>query len=160
MDQVLQQLLDLFWGALPTVLIVFFLFFFLRWAFWRPFERVLAERQAATEGARKDAETILNTANEKLHQYEEALRQARAEIYREQEAARSDAVEERSRTLRNTREQAAESIRQAKLAVAGEVEQAKKELETESQRLAEQIARTLLAPAGAAGPDGRGGKTQ
>jgi len=87
MDQILQQLLDLllplFWGALPTVLVVFFLFFFLRWAFWRPFERVLAERQAATEGARKYAETILSTASEKLHQYEEALRQARAEIYRE-----------------------------------------------------------------------------
>ncbi len=164
MDQVLQQLLDLllplFWGALPTVLIVFFLFFFLRWAFWRPFERVLAERQAATEGTRKDAETILAAANEKLHKYEEALRQARADIYREQEAARSAALEERSRTLRDTRQQAAESVRQAKLVVAGEVEQAKKELETESQRLAEQIARTLLAPAGTAGPDGRGGKTQ
>src|SRR3990170_1007846 len=54
MDQILQQLLDLllplFWGALPTVLIVFFLFFFLRWAFWRPFERVLAWRQAAPGG--------------------------------------------------------------------------------------------------------------
>lgn len=164
MDQVLQQLLDLllplFWGALPTVLIVFFLFFFLRWAFWRPFERVLAQRQAATEGARKDAETILNTANEKLHQYEEALRQARAEIYREQEAARSAALDERSRTLRDTRQQAAESARQAKLVVTGEVEQAKKELESESQRLAEQIARTLLAPAGTAGPDGRRGKRQ
>jgi len=161
MDQILQQLLDLllplFWGALPTVLVVFFLFFFLRWAFWRPFERVLAERQAATEGARKYAETILSTASEKLHQYEEALRQARAEIYREQEAARSAALEERSRTLRETRQQAAESLRQAKLVVAGEVEEAKKELEAESQRLAEQIARTLLAPAG---PDGRGGKSQ
>jgi F0F1-type ATP synthase membrane subunit b/b' len=164
MDQILQQLLDLllplFWGALPTVLIVFLLFFFLRWAFWRPFERVLAERQAATEGARKDAETILNTASEKLHQYEEALRHARAEIYREQEAARSAAQEERSRTLRETRQQAAESLRQAKLVVNREVDEAKKELEAESQRLAEQIARTLLAPADASGPDGRRGKTQ
>lgn len=161
MEQIFQQLLDLllplFWGALPTVIIVFLLFFFLRWAFWRPFERVLAERQGATEGARQEAESLLNTANEKLRKYEEALRQARAGIYREQEVNRRVALEEHNLTLRETREQAAHRLRQARLDIAGAVEQAKKELEGESQRLAEEIARTLLSPApplGSARPKG------
>jgi len=143
-------LLPLFVGALPTALLVFFMFFFLRWAFWRPFERVLAERQARTEGARKDAEALLAAANQKLHQYEESLRRARAEIFREQEASRQQALEERNQALRQAREQAGELIRQAKLDIARDVEQAKKQLDGESQRLAEEISRSLLRPAGGA----------
>ena len=152
MEKILQQMVELlvplFVGALPTVLLVFFLFFFLRWAFWRPFERVLAQRQAATEGARREAETLLGTANEKLRQYEDALRQARAEIYREQEANRHQALEERNQMLSETRQRAGETLRQAKSDIAQQVQRATRELEGESQRLAEEIARTLLAPAG------------
>ncbi len=141
-----QQLLDLLIGALPTVVIVFFLFFFLRWAFWTPLERVLAERRAATEGARQQAEQAIARANEKLRQYEDALRQARAEVYRQQEAGRQQAVEERNRIVREARERANQSIRQAKLEIAADVDRAKKTLEGESERLAEQIAQSLLGP--------------
>lgn len=147
MERIAQQLLDLLWGALPTVAIVFLFFFFLRWAFWRPLERVLAQRQASTEGARREADQLLSQADEKLRQYEEALRQARGEIYRQQEAARHQALEERSRILRETREKANQMIRQAKLEIADDVAQARKELETESRRLADEITRTLLEPA-------------
>jgi F0F1-type ATP synthase membrane subunit b/b' len=155
MQQIIQQLLDLIVGALPTVLIVFLLFFFLRWAFWRPFERVLAQRQAATAGAREGAEELLKQADEKLHQYEEALRQGRAEIYQEQEASRRAALEARGRILQDTREQAGEKLRLARSQIAADVEQARRTLDAESERLAEEIARTLLTPAGR-----KAGKTQ
>lgn len=151
MEKIVQQLLGLLGQAVWTTAIVLFLFFFLRWAFWRPFERVLAERQASTEGARREAEQILGQTDEKLRQYEEALRQARAEIYREQEASRRAALEERSQILRDTRQRATDMLGQAKLDIARDVEQAKKELDAESQRLAEEIARALLAPAGPGG---------
>lgn len=155
MQQIIQQLLDLLVGAVPTVIIVFLLFFFLRWAFWRPFERVLAQRQAATEGAREGADALLKQTDEKLHQYEEALRQARAEIYQEQEASRRAALEERSHLLKETREQANERLRQARSQITAEVEQARRSLEAESERLAEEIARALLTPGGR-----KAGKTQ
>jgi len=141
---ILQQLKGLLLGALPTTIIVFALFFFLRWAFWRPLERVLAARAAATEGARQEAEEMVRRADERLRQYEESLRQARAEIYRQQEAERRTALDERGRLLRDTRAQATESLRQAKLEVARDVDQAKKSLTGESERLAELIAQTLL----------------
>ena len=144
---IVSQLRDLFLGAAPTVLIVFFLFFFLRWSFWRPLERVLAERHASTEGARQQAEKLLTTANEKLRQYEDALRQARAEIYRHQEVIRQQSLAERGRMVQEARQRAQESLRQAKLEIARDVDQAKKQLEAESQRLAEGITRTLLGPA-------------
>lgn len=147
MERIAQQLLELLWGALPTAVIVFLFFFFLRWAFWRPLERVLAQRQAATEGARREADQLLSQVDEKLRQYEEALRQARGEVYHQQEAARQQALDERNRILRETREKANQMIRQAKLEIIDDVAQARKELETESRRLADQITRTLLQPA-------------
>lgn len=162
MEKILLQLRDLLLGALPTTVIILFLYLFLRWAFWRPLVRVLAERQAATEGTRREAEEILKRANERLRQYEEALRHARAETYQQQEASRRLALEERGQILRDTRERAQELVRQAKLDIAGDVTQAKKELDAESQRLAEEITRTLLAPVppGGARPEGspRGGR--
>ncbi len=145
---ILRQLQGLLWGALPTTLIVLLFFFFLRWAFWKPLERVLAERQAATEGARQEAGQLLAQANEKLRQYEESLRHARAEIYRQQEATRRLALDERSRILRETREKAGQMVREAKLEIAGDVAQAKKDLDAETRRLAEEITRTLLEPTG------------
>jgi F-type H+-transporting ATPase subunit b len=145
---ILRQLQGLLWGALPTTVIVLLFFFFLRWAFWRPLERVLAERRAATEGAQKEAGELVAQANDKLRQYEESLRQARAEIYRQQEAARRQALEERARILRETRAEAGERLRQAKLEIAGDVARAKKDLDAESRRLAEEITRTLLEPTG------------
>ncbi len=150
MEQILQQLKDLlvplFLQALPTTVLVFLLFFFLRAAFWKPFEQVLAQRQAATAGARKEAERLLTAAEEKLREYEESLRHARAEIYREQQAHRQAALQERSQLLEQARQQAAENLRRAKGEIARAVESAKKDLESESQRLGEEIARALLAP--------------
>lgn len=147
MEGIVQQLKGLLLGALPTTAIVLFFFLFLRWAFWRPFERVLAERRAATEGAHREADQLLGQADEKLRHYEEALRRARAEIYRQQEAARQQALDERARILRDTREKANQMVRQAKLDIANDVALAKKELEAESRQLAEEITRTLLEPA-------------
>lgn len=157
MEKIFQQLLELLWGAVPTALIVLLLYVFLRWAFWAPLERVLAQRQAATEGARKEAEEILARAQEKLRQYEETLRQARADVYRQLEASRRLALEERSQVLGQTRQRAADMLRQAKLEIARDVAQAKKELEAESQSLAEVITRSLLAPVRAARAGARSG---
>ncbi|MFQ5816806.1 MAG: ATP synthase F0 subunit B [Terriglobia bacterium] len=154
MEKLLSQLGEIFLGAVPTALVVLFLYFFLRWSFFRPLERVLAEREALTTGTRKATEHLLAEVEAKTRQYEGTLRQARAEIYREQEALRRQALEDRTRILRATREQANQMIRGAKTQLLAEVEAARRDLDRESQRLAEEIAHTLLAPAGRA-PRGR-----
>ncbi|MBI4461707.1 MAG: ATP synthase F0 subunit B [Acidobacteria bacterium] len=154
MEALLSKLGEMVVGALPTVVLVFLLYFFLRWGFFRPLERVLAEREALTTGARQAAEQLLVEAEAKTREYEERLRHARAEIYREQESLRRQALEGRMRILRATREQANQMIREAKTQLLRDVEAARGDLERESQRLAEEIARTMLVPAGGA----RGGR--
>lgn len=145
-EQLLSQLGEMLVGTVPTVLIVLFLFFFLRGSFFRPLERVLAEREALTTGARKTAEQLLADVEARTRQYEESLRQARSEIYREQGTLRRQALEERARILRNTREQAKQMTREAKTQLLRDVETVRRDLERASQLLADEIARALLAP--------------
>ena len=159
MEQLLHQLETIILGAVPTAIIVFIFYLFLRWSFFRPFERVLGEREEAIEGTRKAAVQMLAEAEAKAEQHESAMRQARGEIYRQRELARRQALAERIRILRETRERANQMIRETKTVLQRDVEQAKKDLEQESERLADEIARLLLAPAaGASSPEARRGR--
>ncbi len=146
MEQIGHQLAELVWGALPTAIIVFFFILFMRWSFWTPFQRVLEQREAATSGARKEAGEMLARADEKVRGYEETLRQVRAEIYREQEAARREALAERGHALTEAREKASQIIQQARAEIAADVAAAKKDLATQAKKLAEEITRSLLSP--------------
>ena len=99
----LHQLGELFLAAVPTAILVFLFYFFLRWSFFRPLLQVLAERQARIEGARKDAESLAAAAQEEQRAYREALRRARADVFTEQESARRVVLEERGKVIRQAR---------------------------------------------------------
>ncbi len=142
--EILRQLGELFLQATPTVIILCLFYFFLRANFFAPLDRVLAERRARTEGARREAESSQAAAQERLHTYREELQRARAEIYAEQESARRAALEERLARIREARSHAGDRVRAAKEALASDLERARAELEPASQMLAAEIARAIL----------------
>ena len=78
--EILKQLGDLFLAAVPTAVFVFLFYLFLRWSFFGPIERVVRERDRRIEGARREAEELRKSAQEKSHAYQDALRKARAEL--------------------------------------------------------------------------------
>ena len=141
---ILNQLGELFVQAIPTVLMVFLFYLFLRRNFFKPLEAILNERKARTEGARLAAEATQAAAREKARSYEEALKKARAVIYSEQESARRQLLEERTALIQTARSEAGEMIRAAKEGIAIEFRSAQTALEQESDALAEEIARTIL----------------
>jgi F-type H+-transporting ATPase subunit b len=143
--EIFNQLGELFLAAVPTVLLVFLFYFFLRWSFFTPMQRVLAERHARAEGARQQAEAARAAAQEKLRTYHEALRRARIEIFAEQEAARRRVLEERQAAVQAARLAAQRDLQAAKMALAAEVEAARSQLEQSSNELAREIAEALLA---------------
>ena len=98
--EILHQLGELFLEAVPTIVIVLFFYFFMRWAFFGPIQKAMAERDARIEGARAEAAAVEAAAKQELDTYHEALRKARAEIYAEQEAARQAALDERAKLLK------------------------------------------------------------
>jgi F0F1-type ATP synthase membrane subunit b/b' len=144
--EILKQLGDLFLAAIPTAIIVFLFYLFLRWSFFTPIARVVAERGKRIEGARREAEELRRSAQEKTRAYQDALRTARAELFRQQEAARRAALDERGAALQQARQRANEDIQAAKKRIQGEIQEARAELEIGSSQLAGEIARAILQP--------------
>jgi F-type H+-transporting ATPase subunit b len=141
---IFQQLGELFLEALPTVIVVFLFYLFMRWAFFGPVQKAMAERSALIEGARAEAAKMEAEAKRELDAYNEALKKARAEIYAEQEAARQAALEDRAKLLKAMRARATEEVAAAKKKIAAEFEAARAELELQAPELATQIARAIL----------------
>jgi F0F1-type ATP synthase membrane subunit b/b' len=144
MQQIVHQLGELFLQAVPTVLIVLAFYLMMRALFFKPLLAVMAERDARTVGARKAAAAAEAAAAEKLKQYQEALRKARAQVYAEQEAARKKVLDERAARLKDARAKATEEVASAKELVAKELADALREMRSAVEQLAAEIARRVL----------------
>jgi len=147
MSELVHQLGELFLRAVPVAVIVLLFYTIMRLIFFQPLLKVMAERNARTVGAQKAAEAAQAAAAEKVRQYEEALRQARAKVYAEQEADRRKLMDERAAMLKDARGKADAQVTAAKARVTGEFAGAKKEIEGVTSQLATEIAhRVLQAP--------------
>ena len=83
MEATLNALGQILLKAMPTFVLVFLLYFYLKRMFFRPLEGVLRKRYEATEGARKLADESLAKAAAKAEEFEAAMRAARGEVYQE-----------------------------------------------------------------------------
>jgi F-type H+-transporting ATPase subunit b len=144
MESTLQQLGGILLKAIPTVCLLLIVFVYLKWMFFRPLEKILAERRQATEGTRERAEALLAKANETADLIDAKLRKAREEIYQEQDEARRRWIVEQTAQLEEARRSSRELIHQARQQLEGETAAAKIELAATAQVLADQIARSLL----------------
>jgi F-type H+-transporting ATPase subunit b len=144
MQAIVHQLGELFLQAVPTVLIVLVFYLVLRALFFKPLLQVMAERETRTVGAQQAAEAAQAAATEKLRQYQEALKKARAEVYAEQEAARKKLLDERGAQLKSARAKEAAEVAAAKERIARDLAEARRELEANIQSLAQEIARRIV----------------
>ena len=151
--EILGQLGELFLAAVPTVIIVFLFYLFMRWSFFNPVERVLTERHKRAEGARQGAEASRVAVQEKLRTYNESMKKVRGEIFVEQESARRHVLDERQTAVSAARAAAQHELQTAKQALAAEVQVVRKQLEQSSDVLANEIADAILA-GGPLGPSG------
>src|SRR5208282_3731093 len=144
MTDLVHQIGELFLRAVPVALIVLIFYFIIRSVFFQPLLKVMAERDARTLGAQKAAEAAQAAAAEKIKQYEDALKQARAKVYVEQEAERKKLLDERAAFLKEARVKASGEVNVAKERVAGELAAAKKEIEATVAQLSMEIARRVM----------------
>jgi F-type H+-transporting ATPase subunit b len=141
---ILRSLGQLFLGSVPTIVIVLLFYLFLRWAFFTPIQRAMAERDARIEGAQREAASIEATAKQEEDHYHEAMRKARGEIYAEQEAARQEALQSRAKLLKAMRARAQEELANAKRRIQAELEAARRQVERDTPVLAGEIVRRIL----------------
>jgi F0F1-type ATP synthase membrane subunit b/b' len=151
--EILHQIENFFLQALPTVFIFFLFYLFMRWAFFTPIQKAMAERSAKIEGARAEAATVEAAAKQDLQHYNDELNRAKAYIYQEQEVSRQAVLEERAKLLKAMRSRAQEDIAAAKQKVDQERKAAEVEAEALTPALAGEIARNIL---GGSSPSGEG----
>lgn len=144
MDDTLKAVGQLLIQALPTFFIVLFLYFYLKQVFFGPLDRVLAQRREATEGARSQATAALERAAASAARYEEQLRAARNEIYKEQEEQRKLWRDQQSAQVAEARKTAEAAVSAAKAEIAAEAASAKQALATQTQGLADKITSVIL----------------
>jgi F-type H+-transporting ATPase subunit b len=144
MEQVLRSLSGLMLQAIPTIIIVVILHFYLKYVYFKPMQKVLKARFEATEGARRLAEESLGKAAEKASEYEAAIRAARAEIFREQEEYRERLRAEYNEAVSEARRSAEAMVKDARKQIADELVAATRSLEQRTEDLAGQIVNTIL----------------
>lgn len=145
MDQkTLQVVADLLLAAVPTTLLVVILHFYLKAVLFRPLEKTLADRHAATQGAVDAANQALKRADQKAAEYDAALRQARGEILREQEAQRRRLADDQAAALTAAKDQAGKLIAEARWQLDAELAAAKENLNAEAERLADAVTASVL----------------
>ena len=149
MDQTLRQLGELLLGSIPTVILLALLYALYATIVHKPLRRVLEERRSKTEGAVEKSRADIAAAEARTSEYEQRLREARATVFRAQEARRKAALDARTAALNQARDKAQAQVQAAKADIQKDRDAAQSGLQKEVQALAAEIMRRVLEPAGA-----------
>ena len=145
MEQTLHALAGILQKAVLTVGLLLLLHFYLKAMLFGPLEKVLQERDQLTKGAREAGARSLAAADKKTQEYEAKLREARAEVYKEQEEIRRRWIEDQASQVAQARERTATAVGNAREEIAAEAAAARRSLSESSGALADEIATTVLA---------------
>jgi F-type H+-transporting ATPase subunit b len=110
----------------------------------KPINHILAEREKQITGLLIEAKKMAAESKEKLKQYNDALREARADGYKLLEKERAEGLRQKEETLRQFREEVSKEVG-AQLDTTRQQEQAAKvELDTQAVGIAELISSQIL----------------
>jgi F-type H+-transporting ATPase subunit b len=145
MEQTLHDLSGILLKAIPTVILLIILHFYLKGMLFIPLEKVLKRREELTAGARKAADESLAAAERKAQGYEAKFRDAKSVVYREQEETRKVWLEDQAKQIAAGQARSAEAMANADKKLQEEKTAAKQNLVETSAALADRIANTILA---------------
>jgi len=149
MDETLQQLGKLLLGSVPTVIMLALLYALYTAIVHKPLRQVLEERHSKTEGAIEKSKADIAATEARTAEYEQSLREARAAVFRAQEARRQAAMQVRAKAVAEARNKAQAQVQAAKVAIEKDRAIAEQGLQAEAAALAREIVRRVLQPAGA-----------
>lgn len=148
MEQTLRALGEILQKGAVTIVLLVVLFWYLKAMLFGPLERTLKRRGELTDGTRKTAAESLATADRKTAEYERQIRDARTELYKEQEELRRQWLEEQTNQIAGTRDRNSEQVHGAKQQITMEAATARQRLDATVGVLADQIASAVLRPGG------------
>jgi F-type H+-transporting ATPase subunit b len=151
MEDTLREIGELLLSSIPTIIALLIVWTAYRLIVYPRLQQVLSERHTLTEGAMEQARLAISSAEERTAEYEQRVREARGQIYKEQQARRQQMLNERQTALAQARQQAQEMVASARAALDKDVIAAKAGLHHQAGQLADQIISTVLKSAVAAG---------
>src|SRR6266404_9423034 len=129
MDETVRQLGELLLGAVPTMILLALLYVLYTAIVHKPLGLVLEERRSKTEGAVEKSRADIAAAEARTAEYEQRLREARATVFKAQEARRKAALEARTDAVAQARARAQARIEEAKAAIQKDKQSAQASLE-------------------------------
>lgn len=147
----LNQLGELLLSSIPAIIGLLIVWSAYRVLVYGPLQKVLAERQARTEGAIQQAQAEIASAEARTAEYEQRVREARTQIYVSQDAHSRRMMQEHEATLAEARKHADSKVREARAALEKDVQAAKAGLQQQAESLADQIIESVLRPAAVVG---------
>lgn len=149
--EIVKQVGELLLSSIPTMICLLVVWGAYRLLVHGRLQQILAERHARTEGAIQQAQAAISEAERRTAEYEQRLREARAQVYATQESYRNKMMEQRTAALAEARKQSDEMIKSARAAIEQDMVAAKAGLQKQVEILADQIIRSILKPALAVG---------
>jgi F-type H+-transporting ATPase subunit b len=150
-EQTLRQLGELLLSSIPAIFGLLIVWAAYRRIVYTRLQQVLAEREALTEGAIRQAKEEIATAEERTAEYERRVREARAQIFMAQEEHSRRTMEERIKALAEARKQAEAMVKAARADLQEDVLAAKSGLQQQAEVLANRIIETVLGSAAGMG---------
>ena len=110
----------------------------------RPINKILADREKHILGRVDEAQEMQKLTEQKLTEYNSALREARTEGYHLLEKERSQAVREKDEKVRVFKEEMSAMLAEGIRATHDQEKQAQRQLETEAETLGAMITAQIL----------------
>jgi F-type H+-transporting ATPase subunit b len=151
MDAILRQIGELLISSIPTIFSLLIVWTGYRFIVHGKLQQVLEQRHALTQGAVQRAQEEIAKAEAKTAEYEQRLGEARAEIYKTQQANRQRMMDARNAALADARKQAGDKVKEARASLVAAVETSKSALREQADALADKVIESVLRPAAAGG---------
>lgn len=110
----------------------------------KPINHILAEREKQIGGRLSEAQALSAEAEEKMAQYQAALREARGEGYRLLEKERAAGLKQKDEKVRQHREQLSQSVAKELESIQKQQDQVRSELETQADSMGVLISSQIL----------------
>lgn len=131
-------------SILLVMIMVYGLYFIFSKYLFGPINQILEDRDSAINGGQEEAQNKLVRCDELSQSFQEAIKKARRESYREQEKFRVDALKMRTEIVAEGRAKAENQVAAARDEIRSQVAAAKQTLETEVASIADGIVKAVL----------------
>jgi F-type H+-transporting ATPase subunit b len=131
-------------SMLVTVVYVIILYLFLSRFFFGPLVQILNKRRGLIEGRFEESRKRLEIVEKRTAEYENAMRTARSEAYRQQELQRDKALSEKAELVAQAKREAESAVQEGRARLTAEAESARKKIAVEFDGLAKKLTTAIL----------------